>query len=70
MQSFLLSLAKASKQKGLAYIKLIAGVCACDSKKNVTAHSMPAKFNSFTEITVSKTVTGNAYRFKYVLIWK
>ena len=45
MQSFLLSLVKASKQKGLAYIKLIAGVRTCDSKKIVTVHSMPAKFN-------------------------
>ena len=57
MQSFLLSLAKASKQKRLAYIKLIAGVRACDSKKNVTAHSMPAKFNYPQRLQFQKRLT-------------
>ena len=66
MQSFLISLAKASKQKGLAYIKLIAGVRAI--KKNCHCSLYAGKIQLFTEITVSKTV--NAYRFKYVLIWK
>ena len=68
MQGLSLSLAKASKQKGLAFIKPIAGVRACDSKKIVTAHSYAGKIQLFTEITISKTV--NAYLFKYVLIWK
>ena len=67
MQGLFISLAKASKQKGLAFIKTTS-VGACDSKKIVTAHSMPAKIQLCTEITISKTV--NAYRLKYVFIWK
>ena len=57
MQSFLISLAKASKPKGLAYIKLIAGVRACVSKKIVTAHSMPAKFNYSQRLQFQKQLT-------------
>ena len=57
MQSFLISLAKASKPKGLEYIKLIAGVRACVLEKIVTAHSMPAKFNYSQRLQFQKQLT-------------
>ena len=63
MQDLLLSLAKASKQKGLAYIKLMH---ACDSKKIFTAYSVPAKIYCVQRLQILKTA--NAYRFKDILI--
>ena len=53
MQGLLLSIAKASNQKRLAFIKLRA----CDSKNIVTAYSMPAKINCVHRLQFQKQLT-------------